>query len=152
MDTETLLAEAAVLRTANRYASAVDRIDLDLLRSCFFRDAQATYMGRVLPVGVEHIVEVIEGLRKISGTIHNLGPVATEITGDKATVHAGCLVLAVSDEAADLGVIRGVRYRFEMRLDHDDWRISSLHHEVLWASAAPRSDPMGRPLAKASQT
>ena len=63
MDTEGLLAEAAVLRVANRYASAVDRVDLDLLRSCFFADAQATYMGRVLPAGVEHIVEQLMGPR-----------------------------------------------------------------------------------------
>lgn len=152
MNAETLLAEAAVFRLANRYASAVDRIDLDLLRSCFFKDAQATYMGRVLQPGVEHIVEVIDGLRKISGTIHNLGPLSAELAAGTATVHAGCLVMAVSDEAAGLGVLRGVRYRFEMRLDAGEWRISRLHHEILWATAALRSDPSGRPLPVPSTT
>jgi len=146
MDTEGLLAEAAVLRVANRYASAVDRVDLDLLRSCFFADAQATYMGRVLPAGVEHIVEVIEGLRRISGTIHNLGPVSVDLGEQAATVHAGCLVLAVSDAASGLGVLRGVRYRFELGMDDGEWRIRRLQHEILWATAAPRSDPTGRPL------
>ena len=149
MADEDLLSELAIVRVLNRYASAVDRIDLELLESCFFENAQATYAGRVLPPGIDHIKEVIAGLKKVSGTIHNLGPILVDILGDDASAHAGCLVLAVSDAAAHLGVMRGVRYAFQLRREDEEWRIATLRHEILWASAAPRSDMMGRSLEEA---
>ena len=143
---DDLLAELAVVRVVNRYASAVDRVDLELLRSCFVEEAEASYMGRELPPGVEHIVEMIGGLDPDPGTIHNLGPIAAEVSGDEASLRAGCLVLAVPDPAANQGVVRGVRYAFRLRRDAGEWRITHLQHQIIWATAAPRSDPRGGPL------
>ena len=55
-------------------------------------------------------------------------------------------VLAVSDGDTPRGVLRGVKYEFELACRDGEWRITRLRHDVLWATAAPQSGPTGEPL------
>jgi hypothetical protein len=146
VSTDDVVAELRCVQVINRYATAVDGVDIDLLRSCFTDDVQAGYMGRAIDPGIEAIVATIAPLERMTGTIHNLGPVHAVVTGDAAQASAGCLVLAVSGDDEPRGVLRGVKYTFELARRDGDWRIRRLWHDVLWATAAPRSGPTGEPL------
>jgi SnoaL-like domain len=144
---EGLLDELACVQVINRYATAVDGVDIDLLRSCFFDDVEAAYMGRAIAPGVQPIVDMISPLARMRGTVHNLGPVHATASRGSAHATAGCLVLAVSDGDAPRGVLRGVKYEFELASREGEWRITRLRHDVLWATAAPQSGPTGEPLS-----
>jgi hypothetical protein len=139
-------AEARCVQVINRYAAAVDHVDLDQLRACFTPDAQASYMGRAIEPGVEAIVRTIAPLRSMTGTVHNLGPVHAAVDGDRARATAGCLVFAVTGDDVPRAVLRAITYEFDLAWSDDDWRITRLVHDVLWATAAPRSGPTGEPL------
>jgi hypothetical protein len=143
---ESLLDEWACVQVVNRYATAVDTVDIELLRSCFFEDVEAVYMGRVIEPGIQSIVDMILRLSRMRFTVHNLGPVHATATGSTARARSGCLVLAVSEGETPRGVIRGVKYEFELARRDDEWRITRLRHDVLWATAAPPSEPTGEPL------
>jgi hypothetical protein len=143
---EELLAEVACIQIVHRYATAVDRVDLDLLRTCFHPDVEASYAGTALAPGVEPIVEMIAPLRRMRGTVHNLGPVHATVRGSSATVTAGCLVLAVMDGEPAHGVLRAVTYDIDLAHRAGKWGITKLVHRVLWATAAPQSGPLGEPL------
>ncbi len=145
---ERWLAEQRCAQLIHRYAAAVDRVDLDLLRTCFVADAEASYMGRPAR-GIEAIVAVIAPLARLRGTIHNLGPVHATLGDGGAKLSAGCLVLAVSEAsegAAARGVLRGVRYACDLVPVSGDWKIARLEHSILWATAAPESGLTGEPL------
>jgi hypothetical protein len=146
MATDDLLSEFACHRMLHRYASAVDAVDLDLLRSCFFDDVQASYVGRPFTEGLEPIVDMISGLGRLQGTIHNLGPVSVSVTGETASATAGALVMAVGGEPHAHGVLRGVKYEFDLARRSGEWRITRLVHRVMWATAAPQSGLMGEPI------
>jgi hypothetical protein len=152
MTTDDLLAEFACHRIIHRYATAVDAVDIALLRTCFFDDVQASYVGRPFTDGFEPIVEMISGLARLTGTIHNLGPVSAMVTGDTATATAGAIVMAVSAEPNAHGVLRGVKYEFGLAQRDGEWRIVRLVHRVMWATAAPRSGLMGEPPADSTET
>jgi hypothetical protein len=143
---EQVLAELRCVQVINRYATAVDSVDLDLLRSCFTDDARAAYMGREIEPGIEPIVATIRPLANMTGTVHNLGPVHAAVDGDTARGAAGCLVFAVTGGDEPRAVLRAVKYTFELVRRDGDWRIRRLWHDVLWATAAPRSGPTGEPL------
>jgi hypothetical protein len=144
--TDDVVAELRCVQVINRYATAVDSVDLDLLRTCFTDDVQAGYMGRAIEPGIEAIVATIAPLANMTGTIHNLGPVHAAVEGDTARASAGCLVLAVTGGDEPRGVLRGVKYSFDLVRRDGDWLIRRLWHDVLWATAAPRSGPTGEPL------
>lgn len=151
VDESELLAELACLRIIHRYATAVDGVDVDLLRTCFHDDVESSHVGRPFTRGVEPIVEMITGLKRLTGTIHNLGPVTVTTSGATAAATAGCLVLAVSAAPDPHGVVRGVKYAFGLECRSGDWRITRLEHRVMWATAAPQSGLMGEPLVDQSR-
>jgi hypothetical protein len=143
---DDLLDELSCVRTIHRYATAVDAVDLDSLRACFFDDVQSSYVGQPYTTGVEAILAMIARLERLNGTIHNLGPVSAVVTATSAHATAGCLVLAVSAGDEPHGVIRGVKYSFDLESRDGEWRIVRLEHRVMWATAAPQSGLMGEPL------
>ena len=144
---DELLAELSCVQVISRYATAVDRVDLDLLRSCFFDDVTSSFVGRPLEPGIQPIVDLIAPLARMRGTVHNLGPVHATATGSTARATAGCLVMAVLDGEPAHGVLRAVRYDVELARRDGEWRITRLAHQMLWATAAPQSGPLGEPLA-----
>jgi ketosteroid isomerase-like protein len=145
MAADDLLDELSCIRVIHRYATAVDAVDLATLRTCFFDDVQSSYVGQPFTTGVEPIVEMIERLERLKGTIHNLGPVSAVVDGTSAHATAGCLVLAVSAGDEPHGVTRGVKYVFDLESRNGEWRIVRLEHRVMWATAAPQSGLMGEP-------
>jgi len=152
MSADELIAEWSCVRIIHRYATAVDAVDIDLLRTCFFDDVESSYVGQPFTRGVTPIVEMIARLERLKGTIHNLGPVSATIDAHTAQATAGCLVLAVDAEAEPHGVIRGVKYNFDLEERGGEWRIIRLEHRVMWATAAPQSGLMGEAIPSATKT
>ena len=80
---DELLAEAAIREIHVRYCRAVDRMDFDLLRTCFHSDAVAEYGFFV--GGVDEFVAMAkDSLTTYTGTTHFTGNQLVEVSGDSA--------------------------------------------------------------------
>jgi ketosteroid isomerase-like protein len=118
-------AEAAIRRVLGTYGRGVDRLDLDLVRSCYWDDAtedRGRYNG-----GVEGFVEWLGGmLSGFESTWHQLGEPFIELDGEVAYVETYCLGLHQLPEGAGEPRARWIpcRYldRFERR--EGEWRIA----------------------------
>jgi ketosteroid isomerase-like protein len=130
-----LVAESDIRRVLARYARAIDRVDFELLRSCYHPDAideHGWYDG-----GVDGYVEFLKGsLARSDATFHMLGNPLIDVDGDVARTETYCLVWNRS--AAGDRIVQ-VRYcdRFERR---EDWRIA--HRLAVYGPG--RLDPLGR--------
>lgn len=72
MDVQALLHEAEIRRVLLRYARGVDRLDLDLVRSCYHPDATDTH-GTFAGTVDEFVVWVERVLSRYDLTMHFLG-------------------------------------------------------------------------------
>jgi ketosteroid isomerase-like protein len=116
-----------------RYASTIDRFDLDGLRSVLADDLWAQY-GNADPVsGGDAVAAWIgEAIANVVWQHHLLSVYHVEIDGDRA----GALVYHTShqvfeDDPETAKLIVG-RYDCELRREGDGWRISRLVLEILW--------------------
>ena len=123
---QLLLDEAAIRRVLVRYARAIDRMDWDLLRSCYHEgaiDDHGLYRG-----DVDGFVELLrEKLPLDESTLHFLGNQEIEVEGDVAYVETACIARhrrPATGDAPATDYFGFVRYcdRFERR--DGDWRIA----------------------------
>jgi ketosteroid isomerase-like protein len=127
---------ADVTDTLYRYASTIDRFDLDGLRAVLADDLVAQY-GNAEPVtGGDAVAGWIAAA--ISGVVwqhHLLSVYHVEVDGDRATAlvyHTSHQVFAEDPESAKLLV---GRYDTELRREADGWKISRLALELLWGES-----------------
>lgn len=116
-----------------RYASTIDRFDLDGLRRVLADDAWAQY-GNAEPVsGGDALASWIgEAIATVVWQHHLLSVYHVEVDGDRASAlvyHTSHQVFEDDPETAKLIV---GRYHTELRREHDGWRISRLVLEILW--------------------
>ena len=140
--TEGLLAESEIRRCLLRYARGVDRLDLELVRSCYHPDATDAH-GSFTGTVDEFLVWVERLLRRYDLTMHFLGSPLVEL--DDAT-HARVETYGMACHRAASGppernLVTGFRFvdRFERR--EGAWRIaqriavtewSRVDHEDSW--------------------
>ena len=113
-----------------RFCSAVDRMDFELLRSCFHPGARTNF-GAFVNGTVEDYLEYVaspDGLPGLDRTMHQLGNVNYEVDGDVA--HAESYVTAYHEAPEDHAWCQGfvvVWARYIDRLEKRDgaWRIAS---------------------------
>jgi hypothetical protein len=113
-----------------RFCTAVDRMDFDLLRSCFHPGAHTNF-GAFVNGTVDEYLEYVaspDGLPGLERTMHQLGNVNYEVTGRVA--HAESYVTAYHEGAEDHAWCQGfvvVWARYVDRLEKRDgeWRIAS---------------------------
>jgi ketosteroid isomerase-like protein len=138
---QRLLDESAIRTVLARYARAIDRLDWDLLRSCYHPDAtdeHGTYHG-----SADGFIEWVQGrLAEYDSTKHFLGNQLIEVEGDVAWTETYCLALhriAPADGEAAHDRTVSVRYcdRFERR--DGEWRIA----ERVTVYEPGRIDPVG---------
>jgi hypothetical protein len=89
---DELAAEAEIRRVLGRYARGCDRSDLELVRSCYFDDAEedrGRYVG-----GVDGFIEWLEGMKAgFESTWHQMGEPLIEFDGEGAAeVETYCMV------------------------------------------------------------
>ena len=140
--TEGLLAESEIRRCLLRYARGVDRLDLELVRSCYHADATDAH-GSFTGTVDEFLIWVERVLRRYDLTMHFLGSPLVEF--DDAT-HARVETYGMAFHRAAGGqpernLVTG--FRFVDRFDCRDgaWRIaqriavtewSRIDHEDAW--------------------
>jgi hypothetical protein len=135
---ERLVAEAEIRRVVARYCRGIDRMDLELVRSCYHDDAHDEHGSFSGPVDA-YIEWVADLLAKYDATMHVIGNQLVEFADpDTAWVETyGMSVHRSASGAPHLNLTTGFRFvdRFERR--DGEWRIAhriavpdwSLHHE-----------------------
>ena len=137
---DDLLAEAAIKDIQIRYCRACDRMDFDLLRSCFHPDATTDY--GFFGGGVDAFIESAkQGLPSYVCTTHNTGNQLVEVNGN--TAWAEHYTVATHRCAADaMGPVRdfitAVRYIDRLERRDGEWRIARRVLILDWM----RSDPV----------
>jgi ketosteroid isomerase-like protein len=119
-----------------RYASTIDRFDLEALRGTLADDLWARY-GNAEPVtgGDAVVAWIAEAIAPVIWQHHLLSVYHVEVDGDEANA----LVYHTShqlfeDDPGSAKVLVG-RYRNELRREPDGWKISRLVLELLWGEA-----------------
>jgi ketosteroid isomerase-like protein len=116
-----------------RYASTIDRFDLDGLRSVLADDLWAQYGNADPVIGGDAVAAWIgEAIANVVWQHHLLSVYHVEIDGDRAgalVYHTSHQVFEDDPEKAKLLV---GRYHNELRRERDGWRISRLVLEILW--------------------
>src|SRR5919108_3081241 len=116
-----------------RYASTIDRFDLEGLRSTLADDLWAQY-GNAEPVrGGDAVARWIgDAIANVVWQHHLLSVYHVEVDGD----HASALVYHTShqvfEDEPDTAKLLVGRYHNELRREPDGWRISRLVLEILW--------------------
>jgi len=122
---DDLLAEAAVRDLHARYCRAVDRMDFDLLRSCFHPDAVAEYGFFV--GGVDAFVAMAkDSLAAYTGTTHFIGNQLVEVDGDSAWAEHYTQAThhyAADAEGPERDYVTLIRYVDRAERRAGDWRL-----------------------------
>lgn len=145
MTVDTLLAREEIAGVLHRYARGIDRLDFDLVRSCYHPDAyddHGTMKGSV----DEFVAAAQAFLPRFAATMHFLGNMFIEVDGDvaRAETYAVAYHRLEPEGAAGKDDIWGIRYvdRFERRAG--EWRIA---HRVVaqeWRRVEPVPAGRGR--------
>jgi predicted nuclease with RNAse H fold len=142
---QALVDRQAIADVLTRYVRGVDRLDRDLVRSCYHDDAtdeHGSFSG-----GVDAYVDWAFGLlRRYDATMHLLGPTLVELAGDVALVETYGVAHHRAAPAADgtfdakRNLVTGFRYidRFERR--DGAWRIAKRVATTEWSRI---DDPAG---------
>jgi hypothetical protein len=116
--------EQAVSRVISTVARAIDRLDFELLESCYHPDAADERHGRVRPIA-EFLEWVRPILRGMQSTMHALSTQLIDVDGDVAHAETYCTARHVA--AAEDGSTRVwfAYVRYVDRLERRDgvWRI-----------------------------
>jgi ketosteroid isomerase-like protein len=127
---------ADVTETLYRYASTIDRFDLDGLRPLLADDVVAQY-GNAEPVRGGDAVTAWIGaaIADVVWQHHLLSVYHVEVDGDRATAlvyHTSHQVFAADPDSAKLLV---GRYDMDLRRETGGWRIGGLRLELLWGES-----------------
>jgi hypothetical protein len=123
---DTLLARQEIADVLHRYARGIDRMDFDLVRSCYHPDAYDDH-GTMAGTVDEFVASAEAFLPRFAATMHFLGNMHIEVDGDVARAETYAVAYhRVDPTEAGPGKddIWGIRYvdRFERR--GGEWRIS----------------------------
>src|SRR5262249_20279332 len=114
-----LLDRAAVHDVLLRYARAVDGRDLDAVASCFTADA--AYEGALARGAIVGPLAALRAaLERCGGTMHSVGNVAIEVTGDTAASEPSAIASPRRRAEARQYVV-AVRYRDSFVLRDGRW-------------------------------
>ncbi len=119
-----------------RYASTIDKFDLDGLRGTLADDLVARYGNADPVIGGDAVAAwIAEAIAPVIWQHHLLSVYHVEIDGDDAQAlvyHTSHQVF--EDEPESAKVLVG-RYQNELRRETDGWKISKLVLELLWGEA-----------------
>jgi ketosteroid isomerase-like protein len=119
-----------------RYASTIDKFDLEGLRSTLADDLVAQYGNADPVIGGDAVAAwIAEAIAPVIWQHHLLSVYHVEVDGDEADAlvyHTSHQVFG--DEPDSAKVLVG-RYQNELRREPDGWRISKLVLELLWGEA-----------------
>ncbi len=125
MSMETLLARQEIADVILRYARGIDRMDFELVRSCYHPDAYDEHGS--MKGGVEDFIDGCRSfLPRFAATQHFMGNMLIEVDGDVARAETYAVAYHRELLADDSGRddVWGIRYvdRFELR--DGAWKIA----------------------------
>lgn len=138
---EQVVAEAAIRDIQMRYCRACDRMDFDLLRSCFHPDAMTEY-GFFGGSVDSFIASARQSLSAFVKTTHNTGNQLVEVEGDGAWAEHYAVAthrLAADSQGPERDFVTAVRYVDRLECRGGDWRIARRVLILDWM----RVDPTG---------
>ncbi len=119
-----LLAKQACYEVVCRYCRGIDRLDLELVRSCYHPDAKEHHPG-FDGTRDDYVAWVGQGLPRLDGTMHTIANHLIEIDGDRARgetyVNAYHWGRPFDDPAKNFTT--GSRYVDTFECRDGDWRI-----------------------------
>lgn len=138
LDVQRMLDERAIERVLYRYTRGVDRLDAELLGTCFHEDATLVYGGETTPGAF--IEGLIPGLSRYTLTQHAVCNVLIEVRGDRAISEAYCRAvhrIPAEGGAGEQDFLWGGRYADEFERRDGEWRISRRVCVHEWTSIVP---------------
>ncbi len=145
IELETLIARQQIADVIYRYARGIDRLDFDLVRSCYHPDAyddHGSFSG-----DVEGFIAAAKSfLSRWTATQHFMGNMLIEVDGDKARAETYAVAYHRREDADGNGKddIMGIRYvdRFEQR--EGGWKIAYRVVANEWRRVDPVENMRGR--------
>jgi 3-phenylpropionate/cinnamic acid dioxygenase small subunit len=142
MTIDELLADAKIRDVQMRYCRAVDRMDFDLLATCFHSDATVDFGFFV--GGVDgFIAQAREGLKTYTSTTHFTGNQLVEVHGESAWAEHYALAThrCPLDETGPVrDFVTAVRYVDRLERRDGAWRIAKRTCILDWWRNDPVSD------------
>lgn len=139
---DEVLAEAAIRDIQMRYCRGADRMDFDLMRSCFHADATIDFVGES---DVDGFIEMgRKALPAYVMTTHNTGNQLVEVTGDTAWAEHYAVAthrLAADAKGPERDFVASMRYVDRLECREGEWGIVRRTLVMDWA----RTDPVGEP-------
>ncbi len=145
LSVEDLLARQEIADVIFRYARGIDRLDFDLVRSCYHPDAyddHGAFKG-----DVDAFITAAEGwLPRWTATQHFMGNMLIEVDGDRARAETYAVAYHRREDEAGNGKddVMGIRYvdRFEKR--DGVWKIGHRVVSTEWRRVDPVTGARGR--------
>ena len=137
-----LLDRRAIHDLVLRYCRGIDRLDVDIVRSCFHPDATDTH-GSFSGTAEEFIAWAFHLLDRYDATMHLVANHLAEISGDAAVAETyGVAHHRSSDPDPRRNLTVGFRYLDRIERRHDgEWRIARRIATTEWVTApAPGSE------------
>ena len=145
---DDLLARQEIADVILRYARGIDRLDFDLVRSCYHPDAyddHGAFKG-----SVDEFIEAARSfLPRWTATQHFLGNMLIEVEGETARAETYAVAYHRREAADGTGKddVMGIRYvdRFERRAGHaPEWKIAHRVVVTEWRRVDPVTGAKGR--------
>jgi ketosteroid isomerase-like protein len=142
---ETLVTRQEIADAIYRYARGIDRLDFDLVRSCYHPDAYDDH-GSFAGTVEEFIAAAKNFLPQWTATQHFMGNMLIEIEGESACAETYAVAYHRREDEDGNGKddIMGIRYvdRFEKR--DGAWKIAHRVVSTEWRRVDPVSRALGR--------
>jgi uncharacterized protein (TIGR02246 family) len=130
-----LLAEREVRGVIARYARGIDRLDMELVRSCYWPDATDVH-GTFTGSRDGFIAWVEPLLQRHTMTMHHLAEVLVDLHGDSAAVETYGVAYHSGEPSGDLRWNYAAGFRYADRFERRDgaWRIADRVTVVEWVT------------------
>lgn len=135
---QDLVDKQAVYEVVLRYCRGIDRLDLELVRSCYHPDAVDHHTG-FTGTRDEYVAWVGQGLRRFAGTMHVVANHLVELEGDVAysETYGNAHHWGQPAEDPSLNFVSGFRYVDRLERRGGEWRITERHAVREWTRAIP---------------
>jgi hypothetical protein len=129
-----LLDERAVRRVLLQYCRGIDRLDMELLRDCYWPEATDRH-GPFSGSRDEFVAWVEPLLRRHTMTMHHLGNILIDLDGPVAVAETYGVAYHSGEPAGDLRWNYAAGFRYVDRLERRDgqWRILDRITAIEWA-------------------
>lgn len=114
-----------------RLTRSFDRMDAELMKSCYWRDATDEHSDPLYPDQFnwngnawEYVPEAMRGFAKLKASQHRVSNILIEVNGDQASAegYVWAYHVSVEDGAEQEGILFG-RYLFQFSRRDGEWRI-----------------------------